>query len=102
EELKSDRGYRQSAIRDEELWRVVEDPRAPQDARAGAALLLRRSLDDAGRARVRIAADAAAAPKLRVALDAAAAGSDEAIESALADLAPEDADGNEVSACIRS
>ena len=65
-------GYRDAVVRDDDLWRVVEDPSAPADARAGAAMLLRRSLDDEGKARVRVAAEATASPKLRIALDAAA------------------------------
>lgn len=81
-------GYRDAVVRDEDLFRVVEDPAAPEDARAGAALLLRRSLDDAGKARVRVAADATASPRLRVVLDAAASERDEeAVRAALEDLA---------------
>jgi hypothetical protein len=88
EQLASaDPGYREPALRDEDLWRVVEDPRAREDARAAAAVLLRSRLDDGGRARVRIAAEASASPRLRVALDAAAAGSDDALDAALAELA---------------
>jgi hypothetical protein len=79
--------YRTSALRDEDLWRVVEDPSAAPDARAGAAMLLRGSLDDAGRARIRVASDASASPKLRVALDATLGEEeDEAIEERLAEL----------------
>ena len=85
-----DRGYRQVALRDEDLWRVVEDPRATADARAGAAVLLRRSLDEEGRARVRIAAEATASPQLRVALDAAMGDSEEAIDAALCELATDE------------
>jgi hypothetical protein len=89
-------GYRDAAVRDEDLWRLVEDPSAPADARGGAAMLLRRSLDDEGKARVRVAAEATASPKLRVALDAAASDADQAFESALhelAELADEPAQG---------
>jgi hypothetical protein len=80
-------GYRDAVVRDDDLWRLVEDPSAPADARAGAAMLLRRSLDDDGKARVRVAAEATASPKLRIALDAAAGDADETLESALHELA---------------
>jgi hypothetical protein len=81
-------GYRDAVVREDDLWRVVEDPSAPEDARGGAALLLRDSLDDAGKARVRVAAEATASPKLRVALDAAAGDAhEEAVRAALSDLA---------------
>lgn len=52
----------------EELWRVVENPNEPEDARAAAALLLK----DRDRPRLRLAAEAVASPKLRVALEAVA------------------------------
>ncbi len=63
--------YRAAAIRDEELWRVVEDPGAPEDARAAAAFVLRRPdhRDGSATARLRVAAQAVAAPRLRVALE---------------------------------
>ncbi len=84
-------GYRDTVVRDEDLWSVVEDPSAPEDARAGAAMLLRRSLDEEGKARVRVAASAAASPRLRVALDATACEEDDsAVRSALEELADED------------
>ena len=86
-------GYRDAVVRDEDLWRLIEDPSAPGDARGAAALLLRGSLDDAGRARVRVASDATASPKLRVALDAAAGeGNVETLRAALEELAGEDED----------
>jgi hypothetical protein len=72
-------GYRDLVLRDEDLWQLVEDPRAAEDARAGAALVLRPKLDDAGKNRIRVAADAAASPKLRIALEAAT--SDDADEA---------------------
>jgi hypothetical protein len=87
-------GYRDAVVRDDDLWRLVEDPSAPADARGGAAMLLRRSLDEDGKARVRVAAEATASPKLRVALDAAAGETDETLESALQELA-EDAETRE-------
>ena len=81
--------YRKAAIRPEDLWRVVEDPRAEPDARAGAAVLLRKGLDEAGKARVRVAAAATASPQLRVALEATLdeSDSDEALLDALDDVA---------------
>ncbi|HEY8074764.1 MAG TPA: hypothetical protein VIF62_11655 [Labilithrix sp.] len=83
-------GYREAALREDDLWRVVEDPGAPADARAGAAMVLKNTLDDAGRARVRVAAEATASPKLRVALESATAGADERLEEALAELGEEE------------
>ena len=83
-------GYREAVVRDDDLWRVVEDPSAPEDARGGAAMLLRGSLDDVGKARVRVAAEATASPKLRVALDAAAGEADERFDAALDELAGDD------------
>ncbi len=85
-------GYRSAATRDDDLWRVVESPNAAADARAGAALLLRPTLDEAGRARIRVASEATASPKLRIALDAAAAedAGDEIIEEHLEELAREE------------
>jgi hypothetical protein len=83
-------GYRTASVRDDDLWRVLEDPSAAGDARAGAALLLRSRLDDAGRARIRIASAATASPKLRVALDATVdAADDDHVEEHLASLARE-------------
>lgn len=80
--------YRTAALRDEDLWTLLESPSATEDARAAAALVLRRSLDDEGRARIRVAAEATASPRLRVALDRAAdAAEDAAVEEAVADLA---------------
>jgi hypothetical protein len=84
-------GYRHTAVRDDDLWRIVEDPAAPADARAGAAMVLKRTLDDEGRARVRVAAEATASPKLRVVLDAAGADDDARLEEAVAELEPADA-----------
>jgi hypothetical protein len=61
--------YRSDATT-ETLWRVVEDENAPRDARAGAAIALRRQLDADGRTRLRVVAEDCE-PKLRVALDVA-------------------------------
>lgn len=66
-----DAAYRSAPIRDEELWRVVEDPGAPEDARAAAAFVLRRpgQTDASATTRLRVAAQAVAAPRLRIALE---------------------------------
>ena len=69
------------AVPVEVLWRVVEDPTAATTARAGAAFALRSTLDDDGKARLRIVADACAAPKLRVALDELATGEDDVADT---------------------
>lgn len=87
---KNESAYRHVEIRDEDLWRVVEDPQAAADARAGAARLLRTSLDAEGRARVRVAAEATALPKLRIALAAMAEDEEEAADEALAALAADE------------
>lgn len=59
-------GYRDAALSRQDLWRIVEDASAPEDARVAAAIVLRR-IDDAPR--LRVAADTVASPKLRVALE---------------------------------
>ena len=61
-------GYRAQVLDREDLFRLVEDPSASEDARAGAAIALRASLDATGRERIRIASETAS-PKLRVALE---------------------------------
>ena len=77
-------GYRESSVA-EELWRIVEDVAAPLDARAGAAVALRRWIGEDGRARLRRAAQTTAHPRLRVAMEAAAgaAADDDALADAL-------------------
>lgn len=70
--------YRAAAIPEEVLWRTVEDPASDPTVRAGAAVALRDSLDDAGRVRLRVAAAASASPRLRVALEKVASPTDEA------------------------
>jgi hypothetical protein len=86
--------YRESAMRDDDLWEIVESSSAPEDARAAAALLLRGDEEGApARARLRIAADAIVSPKLRVAIEAAAssdvAAAEEALEDVTGDVASE-------------
>lgn len=87
--------YREAAVRLEDLLALVEDPRAPEDARAGAALVVQKKGDDEARARVRVAAEATASPKLRVALDAMGKDDAEAARRALAELAEDEAAGAE-------
>lgn len=80
--------YRTSSLDDEALLRIVEDPAAAPDARAGAVVLLRKSLDDDGRKRIRVASEATAEPHLRVALDGLVdAEHDEEVEAHLTQLA---------------
>jgi hypothetical protein len=76
EALRQPGSYRVPVTPDDVLWRVAEDPFAPPDARAGAAFALRPSLDEAVRARIRVAADACAAPELRAAFEAIASEGD--------------------------
>jgi hypothetical protein len=83
---------RTAPVLPEKLWRIVEDPAAPADARAGAAVALGMSVDDEGRARLRAAADATAAPKLRVAIESAAKNeAEEALVAALEEVEAEEA-----------
>jgi hypothetical protein len=56
---------------------VAEDPTADPAARAGAAIVLRNTITDEDRARLRVAAETSVSPKLRVALEAAASADDE-------------------------
>jgi hypothetical protein len=61
--------YRSSAVPDDILWRIVEDPNAAGPTRAGAAIALGHGLDAEARQRLRVAAQACAAPRLRVAFE---------------------------------
>ena len=68
--------YRAAAVPNEQLWRIVEGgPRA-----------LRHDLDDAGRTRLRLAAEACAERRLRVALESATQEDEAALASALEPL----------------
>jgi hypothetical protein len=75
-----------AALAIDQLWRVLEDPDAAAERRAAAAVALSPKLDDAGRARMRVAAEATVAPKLRVAFEAAADADDARLVDALEDL----------------
>jgi hypothetical protein len=79
--------YRSAAVRDDDLLDVVEDATAPPDARAAAAVVLRKTAGPDVRAKLRVVADAIAEPRLRVAIETAAADDDEAVDAALGDLA---------------
>jgi hypothetical protein len=61
--------YRTTALPEDQLWRIVEDPSAPASERTAAAGALRLELDDSGRQRLRVAAGASASKELRVALE---------------------------------
>jgi hypothetical protein len=81
--LRAGGGYRDEDVGAEHLWDVLEDPTLEAAPRAAAAVALRDQLDDAGKARVRVAADACASPKVQVALQAAADGTDEDLAEAM-------------------
>ncbi len=67
-------GMRESPLRPEDALKVLEDPEADPEARAGAALALAAAGSDDDRHRVRVAIDGATQPKVRVALEAALEG----------------------------
>ena len=74
------RDYRASAVPTDELWRVLEDPAAPADARAAAAFVLHGG----DKIRLQNAAKTTASPRLRFALEAAAEDDEAELDSALA------------------
>jgi hypothetical protein len=74
--------FREEGLSVDELFEVVEDARATHEQRAAAAIALGPHLDDAGRARVRVAAETTAVPKLRVALEASLEEDDRALGEA--------------------
>jgi hypothetical protein len=76
--------HRTAPVPPDQLWRIVEDPHAEPGARAGAAVVLRGSLDEAGRSRLLAAAGATAQPRVRIALEAAGEGDEAALAEALA------------------
>ena len=76
----------------ERLFRIVEDPASGSADRAAAAVALGSDLDDAGRARLRLAAAGVAGPRLRAALETAASQAEQvALEAALAEVEQEEA-----------
>lgn len=83
-------GPREAPITADRLWRIVEDPRAQPQARAGAAAALSYGIDDGGRTRLRIAAADTASPELRGVLESAAAEDETALVSALEAVATPD------------
>lgn len=68
---RDEAAYRGAEGAQEALWRVLEDDASPREARAGAALALRRHLDEEGRHRMRVVVDTCESPKLRVAIETA-------------------------------
>jgi hypothetical protein len=74
---------REAPVTQDGLWRVVEDPTVKAEARAAAAAALAPSLDDQGKARLRVAAESTAAPRLRVAFESAAASDEASMAAAL-------------------
>ena len=84
--------YRRAVVSDETLWRVIDDASLDARMRAGAAVALRKVLDDAGRARLRVVAESTASPKLRVALRAASDAEEKGLAESLENLASGDDD----------
>jgi hypothetical protein len=85
---KRDGHYRARSLTDAQLWEAVEDPQAHAAQRAAAAIALSPSLDDAGRTRLRIAAEGVATPQVRFALEAVARSDEEALLEAVEQLTP--------------
>ena len=75
--------YRTAPVLPDQLWRILEDPTQPEAARAGAAVALRRRLDDDGRARLRVASATSASGSLRAALEAVETDDEQAVREAL-------------------
>jgi hypothetical protein len=78
---RSGSDYRTGASARDELWRVVEDPAALEEARVGAALALGSSADD--HARLRAVAEESVSPRVRIAIDAAAEEDDDVVAEKL-------------------
>lgn len=82
-------GYRAASLPNDELWSVALDPAASEELRIGAGLALRPWLDEAGRVRLRAAAEASASPRIRVVLEAAAdEPDDDSLSETIAEVAP--------------
>ena len=64
--------YRHAALTREQLWALVEGPTTDRAARTAAATVLAETMDDADRARMRLAAVHCAEPRLRIAIGALA------------------------------
>ena len=60
--------YRSGAVPAEILWRVVEDPTIVPEERAAAVRALAPSLDEGGKARMRVVIEAAVSPELHDAI----------------------------------
>jgi hypothetical protein len=75
-----------AAVHADDLWRMLEDSGASPAARTAAAVVLSRTLDERGKARLRVATETSVAPKLRVAFDAVARGDDQQLEAAMAEM----------------
>lgn len=70
-EVPRDGAYRTRAIRDDDLWAIVDDPGAAEESRAAAAyVLFGRDGSTEVKTRLRVSAETVAAPRLRVALQA--------------------------------
>ncbi|MBW2457794.1 MAG: hypothetical protein JRI68_25035 [Deltaproteobacteria bacterium] len=72
------KSYRARALQRDDLWQVLEDPKASPERRVGAALALSRRAKTGERRRVRIAAASCALRPLRIAIEEAAEGEIEA------------------------
>ncbi len=66
---RSEGTFRTASVVPERLWEVLENGAAQLGARAAAAVALAPTLDEAGRARLRVVTETVASPKLRVALE---------------------------------
>ncbi len=79
-------GFRGAALIADRLWPLVEGASTDASTRVAAAIALAPTLDDDGRARVRVAASTSASPKLRVALEAVTKDDHDAVVEALAEI----------------
>jgi hypothetical protein len=79
--------YRTPAVAHDALWQIVEDPSADASERAGAALLLRPTLDVAARADLARIAESSAHPSLPPLLDAIASANEAATRRAVERMA---------------